>query len=821
MKIRLLLIFALVLPLHIFAQNGTIKGVIAGTTDDEKIAYASVTLMKSADTSLIKGVASELDGSFAINNIANGDYIIQVYFAGYSRWFSPRVSITREKNIVDLDTVRLTMAANMLSVAEIVVSKPLFEMKHGTMTMNVEADPTATGDNLLELLRKMPSVLVDHEDNVSIEGKSGVTILIDDKPTNLSGDDLNALLKSMSTDMVERIEVMKNPSARYDAEGTGGIINIVTKKEKRLGINGSVNASIGYSKSLKHNEGINLNARSGKLYLTASYSFNNYKSSSSYTGSNQYYRFGDTVFYTTNEMRDELWGSRSLWKAHNFSFGADYAIDKKNSIGISYRGNTSNWSSDGNSTRRIYTNHVLDSSYIDTRESINKSLNQTVNLNYKHSFDSAGKDLFLDVLYSNNSGERNSINELAYYWGESSENIYRKEKLKNITDPTTINVFTVKADYEHPFNDHLKLDVGIKTGFVKNDNNSSSYRDDVIREELLNHFIYKESISAAYAQFSATIKKNLDIRAGLRAEYTWLEGTLATTKESNPQHYTKLFPSFSVGYRLPKNNSLDFSYRHSIYRPGYYNLNPFINTSDPYNWNTGNPNLRPQYAHNLSLNYSWNYKINFWMGYGYVKDSYTNMTFTDPETGVRISLPENIGESHSGNAGLSARFNVGKWWNMNYYLGGNYGRQIFNYEKEVVTKNVFSNWFNFTQSFTFLKNYTFDISGYGSLPSEGTFGRNAGRININAGLKANLLKRTLTLRLSINDIFNNGIWKSDYIYPDGSTSVSESRWESRSLWLSASYRFGKQDIQPRNRRVNNNEELERIGNGGNNGEGGA
>lgn len=812
MKIRFYVALFFLLPFHLFAQRGTISGTLVDELSGESVLHAGVMLMMASDTSVVNGTSSGTDGSFALNSIEFGEYYIQTNAVGYEMWLSHKIRISRDNSKVALDTIYLRKPSNMLAAAVITVQKPLFETKHGTLTMNVESDPTAAGDNTLELLKKIPSVMVDQDEAISVEGKSGVTILIDDKPTHLSGDDLTALLKSMPSNMVEKIEVMSNPSARYDAEGTGGIINIVTKKEKRLGINGSISAGMGYSGHFRHNEGVMLNARTGKLYLTASYSYNNRNSANSSRSSNQYSLLGNTIRQTTNELDDELWGNNSQWEGHNFSFGGDYSINKKNSIGIFYRGNLSQNKGDGLSVRRYYSNDIQDSLYRNERNSDGSSFNQTVSLNYKHAFDTTGKELYVDFMYSNNNRESYSENEMRYFLPEN-EQLYRQESRRSITDPTQTDVYTLKLDYEHPFTDKVQLGTGVKTGFVKNENRNYQYRNDDFIEELENHFIYRESISAAYIQISATLSEKFDMRFGLRGEYSWLEGEQLTTKEKNPQSYPALFPTLSVTYNMKNMSNMGFYYRNSIYRPGYYNLNPYVNVSDPNNWNAGNPLLRPQYAHSFSLSYSWKYKINLSMGYTYTSDSYTTMTYTDEQTGTRLSKPENIGKSHSLNGGISARFKVGKWWNMNYYFGGSYGKQIFDYRNEVVEKNVFSNWFNFNESFTFLKNYAIEIFGHGRLPSESTFGRDKGRIYVSAGFKANFLKRMLTVSLNVNDIFNNGVWSSDYVYPDGSSSKSESRWESRSVNLSISYRFGKQDIQPRSRRNGSSDEMDRMGSG--------
>lgn len=813
----LFLTILLFIPIIGFGQNTTVRGMIMDEKSNKPLSYVNITLMKVSDSTLVKGALSEADGSFEINRIDYGEYYLRVLYTGYDTWLSEAFTLSRENNKKEFENIVIGPVANLLEAAVVQAEKPLFEMKHGTLTMNVDANPTTTGDNVLELLKKMPSVLVDQNDNISIEGKSGVTILVDDKSTYLSGEDLIGYLKSMPSNTVDRIEVMKKPSARYDAQGSGGVINIITKKEAKFGINGSVYAGLGYSKNLRTNEGFTLTARTGKFVFTGNYSYYGQKSSNSSQSETGYFRGTDTMKTTYNEFDEEKWGSLSTWQGHNFSFGTDYFINKKNVVGVFYRGNIGNSTSHGESRHRIYTNSIIDSSSLSSSEGFYKSQNHTLNLNYTHSFDSTGKDLHIDLIYSNNSRKSNRDNQLKYFTGNFWEE-YRSEKLQSISDPSKTNVFTFKMDYEHPINDDIKVETGIKSSYVKNENFNENFRDDVLWVAMRNHFVYEENINAAYVIFSATLDDKLDIQLGLRAEHTYHKGELLTTGESNSQNYFNLFPNVSISYQFPKKHALEFGYRHSTYRPGYYELNPFVNVSDPYHWRTGNPQLKPDYSHSLDVSYSWNHQIFLWGGYYYTLDDYEYMTYTDANTGIRLERPENIGKIHAGSIGASARFTIKKFWTMNYYIGENFGQQQFDYRDQLVKKFVYGGWYSFNQTFTFLKNYSIEISGWGNMPSEETFGKSVGRFFLNAGVKANFFKNTFTVRLSVNDILNNGFWKQDYTYPDGSFEKGEYRWESRSVWLSLSYRFGKQDIQTRQRR-SDNDILDRVGGGGNSGGG--
>ncbi|MDL2297056.1 TonB-dependent receptor [Bacteroidales bacterium OttesenSCG-928-B11] len=817
MNKKIQLTLALLFPFIVLAQRGSVEGVIMNVTDNKSVGYAGVTLHLPSDSTVVTGDMTDENGKFMITGVSNGTYLLQFQYFGTVQWYDRTITVSNSNNKVNLDTLKFT-GSHLLEAAVVTVQRPLFEVKHGTITMNVDQNPTAGGDNVIELLKKMPSVIVDQNDDITIEGKSGVLILVDDKPTYLSGEDLKGFLRSMSANTVERIEVMKKPSARYDAQGTAGVINIITKKEKKLGVNGSVYAGFGYARNPREQAGFNITSRFGKFVFTANYSLYNQKSSNSSASSTTYRRGEDTVRLTTNDLDSEKWGSTSNWTGHNFSFGGDYFINKKNVISILYRGNINQSKSNSDYYTRISTNSIIDSSYSSHNYSKSNSGNHTINLNYKHSFDTTdSKNLHIDLIYSNNKRYSESEAENRYYRHNFQE-FYRNEMVSNFSDPSKTNIFTFKTDFEYEVNDDIGIEAGAKISYVQNENFNKAFRNGEQLQEMNNHFVYQENINALYGIFSYVTPFDMDLQVGLRAEQTWTKGSQKATGQSDTNRYLNIFPNISLSYELPKNNQLELSYRYSIYRPGYHSLNPFVNTMDPTNWYTGNPKLRPDYTHSLELDWSWKYKIYVWVGYSYTKDDYEQMSFLNPESSVTISRPENIGKIHSIDIGTSLRFKIGNWWNMQYNLGFDFGQSQYDYVEKRVFKNTYSGWFYFNQSFTILKNYFLELSGYGNPPSEDLFGKTDARITINAGARALFLKKKLSIRLSINDIFNNGFWRENYTYPNGMQTTGEWMWESRSVWLTCSYQFGKQDIKSRNLR-GDSDELNRSGGGGNSGGG--
>lgn len=800
------------------AQRGGVVGIVKDADQNLLLPYASVMLMNTKDTSLVKGAITDKDGIFELQGVANGNYLLKISLIGYEDWYSDHFAITQQQNKIDFKEIPIKISVAALQAAEVTFKKPLFEEKQGKMIMNIEAQPNAAGDNVLDLLKKMPSVTVDQDDKISILGKSGVLVLIDDKQTHLSGDDLTNLLKTMPSASIDKIEVIKNPSARFDAAGTGGVINIVTKKDKNRGINGSAYAAGGYSGSFQHNEGFNLTARLKKIVLSGSYYYFNFKSKNAERSENSSSLNDITTRILTNEKDNEFWNGASKWQSHGYNIGIDYYINKKNTIGFSYRGNLGAGKWEANSNIRIYTSLIPDSSYKRLSMSDFSSNNHAFNLDYKHEIDSIGKNLFVNLTYAINGIQNQSNNELHLYQGDFD--VFNSQYLqKNITGPNNMQVLTAKIDYEHRIDDAVSFEMGIKSSYVFNQHQSDNYVDETLLKEQSNQFRYRENINAGYILCNLTSSHSTDIQAGLRAEYSIIEGFLLTTKEKNRQSYLDLFPSFELNYHLPKSHQLGFSYRSRIQRPDYHVLNPYISITDYFQTTTGNPLLKPEYTHYFAVNHSWKYMLFTSLNYRYSQGEYTDVQTTDLVSLRRLTRPENIGKSHAIGASIYARIPIQQWWIMSYSINGSIGKTIFDYGNQLIAKQTYSSHFYTSQLFSFLKNYSIELSAWGMPPSANVFGSNKGLLSVNAAVKADFFQRTFTVKLSVNDIFNNGKWITDMIYPDGAISRGEWRWESRRAWLHLSYRFGKQDLKLRQKRVGSNEELQRMEGGQGNQEG--
>lgn len=792
-----------------FPQKGSITGKVVEPMQKTPLEFAGVGLLKVADSAVIRSEMTDNEGRFTLSSVPAGHYLIKVYFFGFKDWVSEPVTVGSEP--VDLGEISLIYDVEMLQSVDIVYKKPLFEQKLGKTVMNVESQPSAAGDNVLELLRKMPGVTVDNSDNISIQGKSGALILIDDKDPHLSGDDLTNFLKSMPATMIDRVEVMKNPSARYDAAGTAGIINLVTKHDRNTGITGSVWAGADYKSHFGCNAGFNLTARVGKWVLNGSYYYMYNKSKNGFDGSTTSYLHGDTLRQTMNELADELYSNLSRFQSHGANFSADWYIDSVNTLSFSYRGNFFDFNWRSSSHNRLYVNDQLMSAFMNESETHGKHGNHQVNVNYKHSFAHPGTALFADVTYSIDQNRSSVVRNMPYYSDDFITEIRRDQYLRPDI-PNPMHVVVGKLDLEHPINDAVSIEVGAKASYARNDNNSINLLNGDTLQEMSNHFLYEEAIAAAYVQGSFQLATNLTAQAGLRGEFCHLRGNLITTGEVNQQNYLDVFPSFQLDYQLPKMNNLSFALRSRISRPNYRSLNPHIDISDEYNLSSGNPYLQPEYMHTFSIDYSWRYMLFASLAYEYTRGTEENMMYTDKLTNVRLSRPENIGKMHAMRASMFLQVPVGKWWMMMWNVSYLLGKQTFEYETQTVS-SLKSNVSLYTMhTFTFLKHYSIEVAAWWMPKQKETFGNTRGVFFAWGGFKANFLKDALTLRIGVSDIFNQSNWASSYVYPDG-TETSE-RWigRQRGVSVNLSYRFGNQRIQVRQRRSNDSE-FGRMGGG--------
>ncbi len=777
-----------------FAQTpyGSIKGTITDGGDQKIIDAATVSLFKLKDSTLVKINLTDKAGNFLFEQISFGKYYLLATSTGHLKSFSSAIEV---KNSTPVSAGNLQLKENVKTLNEIKieVKKPFIERKIDRTVINVDQSITNAGTTALEVLEKSPGITVDKDGNVSLKGKSGVTIMLDGRPSYLSGQELANLLKNMPSSNIEQIEIMTNPSSKFDAAGNSGVINIKTKKNKLKGMNGSVSATILQSKYTKTNNSINLNYRTGKINLFSNYSYSLWQSKNEMF-LNRKFRNGNTKQIET--IFDQNTETKRLSQYHNLKVGMDFYANKKTTIGMVLSGYIN--PSDENSKNRTNLNNAnnqIDSIVIATNLQNRKSQNFATNLNLRHVYDSTGKEFSIDVDY------------LAYYQTSDqflTNNFFNPDftirrnpsELKGDL-PSKINIYSAKTDFTFPLKKSAKIETGLKTSYVTTDNDalyqlnsSSGYITD---EGKTNHFIYKENINAAYVNFSQQIKK-WGIQAGLRAENTNAKGhqigNSARPDSLFTKNYTNLFPTAYLSYEANKKNTFSVNYGRRIDRPDYDDLNPFYYFLDEYTYQVGNTLLQPQFSDNFELAHTYNGFLTTTVNYSEVHNVFTDVLKQITSERKTFQTKENIASKSNLGLAVSANFPIAKFWSTNIYT--NVSHDSYTGEISGGILNVENTMFmgNMSNQFKFNKGWSAELSGfYRSRGIEGQIVIDP-MWRMDAGLQKLILKKKGNLKLSIRDIFASQNFSGRVKYQDIDVDIKNMR-DSRAVSFTFSYRFGK------------------------------
>jgi len=782
----------------IFIQSHAANSITGRIIDNKKqpIGFATVTLLNSKTNKYVKGETSNEKGEFVIDKVSPGNYILSVTMVGYLKNESEKVVIDSKNTVVERNII-LKENAVQLGTVVVAAKKKFIEQTVDKMVVNPEASVTSAGDNVYEILKKVPGVTIDNNENISLKGKQGVMILVDDKPTYVSAEQLTTLLKSMQGKNVDRIEIMENPPARFDAEGNAGIINIRTKHNKAPGFNGSVNAGTNVSSKARENGGLDLNLNLGKLNVYGNYS---YYSWAGWNALDATRRFTSTELAGSYQLINSL--DNYHGHAHNYKIGADYFIQKNQVISFMIRGNTGSNMDEGNSrTSFADVNKTIDTSLTTISSNPNKWDNKTYNVNYKWDIDSTGRSLSFDADYAHFYFRSTSDQNSDFF--DKNGNSINKAATIHSEQGSDIDVITAKIDYVHPINKIYNFEAGMKTSFVTNDS-----RNDMIGyTNQHDKFIYTENIQAGYINGRAQYNKT-SLQLGLRLENTNSTGNSVSTNRINKASYLKLFPSFFIQQTLNTNNSINFSYSYRIGRPNYNMLNPFVWTLDPYTQNTGNPLLNPQFTHAAKISHTYKGMFITSIGYNYTNDPYTMVLYQNDVTKVVTQTMTNLSNSFDFNASETFQLPVAKWWSMNGTVTGLYNEVNSNVGESASFKRWSFNG-NITNNFSLPYSINMELSGYyTSYQLMGNVTLNP-RYNIDFGVQRKFMKDKIMFKVSVNDIFN--INKSGGYSKYNNVDIDfKNTYDSRRLNVSVSYRFGKDDFKTRaNRSTASSEEESR------------
>lgn len=777
-------VLALVSIGALHAQGGNKTAAITGTVKEEggsAVPYATVALYTAADSALVGGTTTAEDGTFQVE-ASPGDYYVHVKFLAFEDQFIPDISLS--SGTVNLGEIVLTSSALMLEEAVVEAERSQMELKLDKRVFTVGQDLTNTGGSAAETLDNLPSVNVDVDGNVSLRGSGNVQILIDGRPSGLVGMDPANALRQIPSDMIERIEVITNPSARYQAEGEVGIINIILKKEERKGLNGTFTANAGYPENL--GASFNLNFRREKINWFAQYGFR-YRRNPGGGLTRQEYASPDTT-YSFERQRDHERGGQS----HNFRAGADIFLDKTNTLTISglYQfGSGMNYIE--NRYRDFNTEGIQVEEILRDEDELEKEHTIEGSVTHVKKFPGEGHKWETTVnFYSEEDTEEADLTETSDDSNASPlfQKTYNEEDEQN---------FLFQTDYVRPVGEEGKFEIGTRiTHRLINNKYEVQLREEgeewSVIDSLQNDFIYNETIYAGYLMYGNKLG-DFSYQAGVRTEFSDIGTELQKTAVTNNRDYIDFFPSVHLGYKLDDLNSLQLTYSRRLSRPHFRSLLPFANFSDNRNFYRGNPNLDPEYTDS--------YEAGF-LRYGN-KGSFLSSVYYRHRTGVieRISvvsedgitttMPVNLSVQDAYGLELNISYSPFQWWaltgDFNFYRAittGEYAGESLNADTYTWNTRV-------TSKFAIDSKTDVQLSGRYRAPRDQPQGRMEAIYSVDLSASRDILNGNGTISVNARDLFNTrkyrGITEGEYFYQE-----SEFQWRTRQVVVSFTYRLNQQ-----------------------------
>ncbi|MDO8365336.1 MAG: TonB-dependent receptor [Saprospiraceae bacterium] len=778
-------------------------------------AFATVLLYHAADTVLAKGAITDDAGKFELENVLTGRYFLNVNLVGAGKGVSPAFDYNGGDQV--LGTVKLEEASKELAQVTVVARKPIVEVKADKTILNVEGNINSQGQNALELLRKAPGVTVDNNDNITLKGKNAVRFQIDGRDVPMDSKDLAGLLKGMRAEDIAAIEMVTNPSARYDASGNAGIINFKTKKNKNLGTNGSIGGEAVYGESLKGGGNLSFNHRNQKFNVFGTYSnhFGDWHNEMSLLRDQQGSQTDPNLpNYDPSRRYNQVSNMKDNNNNHNFKFGTDFFLHSKHTLGFMVDGRHAHgpWENQAHTEiSSLETPDVVETVLVASNRQPQNRDNLNFNLNYRFA-DTSGHELTVDANRGTYRYRADSYQPNRYYSASEqellSENIYRNNT------PTDIDITILKADWEQKLWKG-KLGIGFKMNNVETDNTFDFFKVlggiPQIDTGRSNQFVYHEMVNAGYLNYNFQLKK-WGVQAGLRAEHTDWKGELTSLNpeknEMPSDQYLSWFPSAAVTYTLDKKNQFNLTYSRRIDRPSYRDLNPFEDRLDELTFKKGNPFLRPQFTHSLELTHTFMGFLNSTLGYSHTNDVFSEYIDT-AANGVSFLRQGNIAQQDNYSLNISCPIPIAKWWQGFFSVTGvissfdaNF-REGFAYSESFKTLNLFSE-----HTFRLPKGWSFQVSGWYNSPSiwQALF-RSEAMGAMDLGVRKQVFGDKGTISLNVGDVLGTAGWRSVNDFTPGLFMKGRGNWESQTVKLNFNYRFGNKNVKGSRQRKTGTEDV--------------
>ncbi len=771
-----------------FPALGKVGGLLLDDESGEPLMFASIVLFRERDSTMVTGSISDETGRFLIDRVPPGRFYMRVNYVGYPPLDVPGIGISPRSAEFDAGTIRLQPGSRTLSEVTVEAARELMEVGLDRRVFNVSQELTATGGTAIELMQNIPSVAVDFDGNVSLRGSANVTILVDGRPSGLTGLSGSEALEQIPSSMIDRIEVITNPSVRYAPDGTSGIINIVLKKERRSGYNGML--SLNASSRNRYNGSLNLNYKTGDVNFFANYSGRLSRTD----GFGSSFR---TSFLSDTTFLDQQMDFENRMNSHNATLGLDYQMNRFNTLTFSVMYNS--WERGGlNETDYSSLGSRLDPTGFFTRVSDDDMDHAGMNysLNYRRSFPERNRELIADLVFSNRSMMRTEDNQQRFTDRNGSP-----EGSPGLMENTIMEgsnwLFSAQLDYVHPMGEDRKLETGGRAYLREMDSDFNFLGYDMEAQAwinnpgLSNRFVFREQVYSAYGIYSAMLGA-YSLQAGLRMEQAFVQANQRTTQEVFNNQYFSLFPSLHLRRNFENNRSAQLSYSRRISRPNNRVLNPFVSYSDPYDLSFGNPGLRPEYINSLELGFTrfWErLTLNPSLFYRHTDGMITRFRTMD-ENGIAYSTWENLNTGISYGAELVASRQLASWYRLN---------GTFSYFRRIVEgggpmaemRNDSYSWTaRVVNNFTLPRGWSAQLNAFYNSPVVMLQGEMREMYAADVAVRKNVLANRGTITLRLSDIFNSQRFRM-YNYGDNFTIDMERVRNSRMLFLGFSFRINE------------------------------
>lgn len=784
-RVIILFLFMTTLLTTAYAQQATVTGRVVDERD-EPLDLATINLLHTKDSALVKTVVADTDGTFTFSGLQQGVYVVKVALVGYQDTVSSPIVISVGNERHELSPMMLRGANTVLK--EVAVTAPqraLVERKPDMLVVNVENSTLAAGNTAMDILERSPGIAVDKDDNISLMGKQGVTVMIDGKQTYLSAEQLANLLRNMDGNSIKSIELITTPSSKYDASGTAGMINIVLKKNKMAGTNGTFTAGAGYGFGHKANTSLSLNHRVGRFSAFGTYSYMNNR------GGNEFDIFRSIVLRDVNTDFQQYTDFNRRNRNHNYRAGIDYRTSDRNVLAVLVSGYASGNDNDNSSNTLIGSSIAVPDSTLATTSIFDGRYNSlAMNVNNQFTIDSNGRKLVADVDISRFNNQNNARYNNTLYLPSGAP---KDEPVLSRSDmPTVIDIRVAKVDYTHPWGKGNKIEAGLKYGNVQSDNNmrfenqiNGNWQNDTGRT---NHFRYEEQVAAAYMNYATQLGK-WGIQAGFRSEYTRSDGHSITLANRIRRDYLDFFPSIFLQYKASDNHQFGASYSKRINRPNYGNLNPFEYFLDQYTSEQGNPYLQPEYTHAFDFSYTLLQAYHLNAGYTRTNDVIAESMNQDEVTKRTWVTRDNLAKQEVWYANLNAPVKLTKWWNANTNINAFYMGFDGPLNGQHLKQGQFAWQLRSNHTLDVLPTLTAEASvNYESSLVYSIYHIGA-RWSVDAGLNKSFYNKKANLKLSVSDIFDTRIQHVRTRFADLNTVINQKN-ETRVVRLTFTYNFG-------------------------------